>query len=119
MAGYLFASRQTHRERAMQESNLRLPKGAPDRGTATGNAGEPPQDLSLCRDPKGRGKRGQSTRGHVAPSRLANRPHPALRICREEVPMVVSIRVRQVLIAVIALLPLVLAACNNGNSSGY
>jgi len=33
--------------------------------------------------------------------------------------MVVSIRVRQVLIAVIALLPLVLAACNNGNSSGY
>lgn len=70
-------------------------------------------------DRKGRDECGQSTRGHVAPSRLANRPHPALRICREEVPMVVSIRVRQVLIAVIALLPLVLAACNNGNSSGY
>ena len=60
MADVLFASRQTRRERAMQESNLRLPKGAPNLGTAAGNAGEPPQDHSLCRDPKGRRDRGQS-----------------------------------------------------------
>jgi predicted small secreted protein len=33
--------------------------------------------------------------------------------------MLVSFRIRRVLISVIALLPLVLAACNNGNSSGY
>ncbi len=49
----------------MQESNLRLPKGAPDRGTATGNAGEPPQDLSLCHDPKGHRDRGQSMRAQT------------------------------------------------------
>jgi predicted small secreted protein len=33
--------------------------------------------------------------------------------------MIFSFRIRQVLVAAIALLPLILAACNNGNSSGY
>jgi hypothetical protein len=60
MAGGLFASRQTHRKRAVQESNLLYQKGAPDRGTATVNAGDPPQDISLWRDRKRRGEHGQS-----------------------------------------------------------
>ena len=62
MAGGLFASRQTHRKRAVQESNLLYQKGASDRGTAAGNAGDPPQDRSLWRDRKVRGEHGQSGR---------------------------------------------------------
>ncbi len=62
MAGGLFASRQIHRKRAVQESNLLYQEGAPDRGTGAGNAGEPPQDVSLWRDRKVRGGHGQSGR---------------------------------------------------------
>ena len=49
MAGGLLASRQTHRKRALQESNLRLPKGTRDRETDAGDAGEPPLNVSLTR----------------------------------------------------------------------
>jgi hypothetical protein len=49
MAGGLLASRQTHRGRTLQESNLRLPKGTPDRRTNAGDAGEPPLSVSLAR----------------------------------------------------------------------
>jgi hypothetical protein len=58
----MFASRQTHRKRAVQESNLLYQKGAPDRGTAAGNAAELPQDVSLWRDRKVRREHGQSGR---------------------------------------------------------
>jgi hypothetical protein len=96
----------------MQESNLRCQKGGPDRGTVAGNAGKLPQDLSLCSDRKGPGERGQSTR----PNRTAGQA----RTSGQEVPMIITrLRVRGALAIAIALLPLILGACNNGGSSGY
>ena len=115
----------------MQDSNLRLPKGAPDRGTAAGDAGEPPQDLSLCRDPKGRGERGQCADNARAEGERSGAAAGGLRAeqtvrrvrhvpAPRRFPMFTTrVRLRPVLTAVIALLPLILAACNNGGSSGY
>jgi hypothetical protein len=98
----------------MQESNLLHQKGRADCGTVASDAGEPPltspcaaivMDAASAGNPPGPNRTG-------GPARTSD----------QEVSMIVTrirLRLRPAFAVAIALLPLILAACNNGWSSGY
>jgi hypothetical protein len=96
----------------VQESNLRLPKGSADCGTVAGDAGEPPLTSpcsAILKDAAGAGN----------PVRAKPNVGPPRTSCQEVSMVFNRLRLRGVLAAALAFVPLLLAACNKGGSSGY
>jgi hypothetical protein len=95
-------------QRAMQDSNLRLPEGSARLQNRRRRCRRAAAVRLPVRDRSGRNERGQSAPGRER-VQLARR-------CPE---LIDRLRFRQVLAVAVMLLPLILAACNKGGSSGY